>query len=142
MRTLAHRGDYNDIGRTFERLSIWAAGKPGIFGPATKMFGIYYDDPASKAVADLRSDACVTVPDDFVSDAEHPIKHTPGGRCAVLVHTGPYSELHLAYDWLYREWLPKSGESPGDQPCFEDYLNDPRTAAPSDLKTAICVPLK
>ena len=78
--TLAHRGDYNEIGRTFERLSIWAAGQAGVFGPTTKMYGIYYDDPKSKPASELRSEACVTVPEDFKSDAEHPIKHTPGGR--------------------------------------------------------------
>lgn len=140
--TLAHQGDYNEIGRSFERLSIWASGQPGVFGPHTKMFGIYYDDPASKPASELRSDACVTVPENFKGDAEHPVKQTPGGKCAVFVHTGPYSELHLAYDWIYCTWLPQSGEAPGDQPCFEDYLNDPRQVPPSELKTAICVPLK
>ena len=38
-----------------------------------------------------------------------------GGRYAVLLHVGPYAELHRAYTWLYREWLPTSGEEPSDR---------------------------
>jgi len=138
---MPHVGDYNQIGRVFERLTVWAAGK-NLFGPATRMYGIYYDDPASKPLNDLRSDACITVPDGFKPEGGVEVKQTPGGKCAAFVHTGPYSELHLAYDWVYREWLPKSGEAPGDQPCFEEYLNDPRQVAPAELKTVIRVPLK
>ncbi|QJR09797.1 DNA gyrase inhibitor [Usitatibacter rugosus] len=138
---MEYRGDYTQIGPTFERLSIWAAGK-GLMGPDTRMFGIYYDDPASMPTAQLRADACVTVPEGFKGEGAVKVEETPSGKCAVIVHTGPYSELHRAYDWLYREWLPKSGEAPGDQPCFEEYLNDPRQVPPSKLETAIRIPLK
>ena len=138
---LEHRGEYTEIGRAFERLAVWAAGK-NLLGPDSKSFGIYYDDPSSMPAKDLRSDACLTVPADFKAEGEHKIKQTPGGRCAVLIHTGPYSELHRAYDWVYCEWLPKSGEAPGEQPCFEEYLNDPRQVPPAKLRTAVCIPLK
>ncbi|MBL8517005.1 MAG: AraC family transcriptional regulator [Betaproteobacteria bacterium] len=139
--TLAHKGHYHEIGPTFERLAIWAAGR-GALGPATASFGIYYDDPDSVAPEALRSDACISVAANFVSDAEHPVKTIAGGRHAVLLHTGPYSELHLAWRWVYSEWLPKSGEAPGDAPPYEHYLNDPRGTPPAELKTAICIPLK
>ncbi len=138
---LEHRGDYNQIGKTFDRLSAWAAGK-GLLGPETEFFGIYYDDPSSMPLADLRSDACISVPESFRGEGEYAVKHTPGGRCAVFVHTGPYAELQLAYDWMYQTWLPGSGEAPGSEPCFEHYLNDPREVPPAQLRTAICVPLK
>ena len=48
----------------------------------------------------------------------------------------------LNYRWLFGEWLPKSGEEPDDQPCFEEYLNDARSTPPQDLLTAIYMPLK
>lgn len=139
--TLPHQGDYNLIGKTFDRLAVWAAGRDAL-GPSTQSFGIYYDDPDSMPADKLRSDACFTVGPDFVSDADHPIMTISGGRHAVLLHTGPYSELHLAYAWLYREWLPQSGEAPGDAPPYEHYLNDPRSVPPTQLQTAICIPLK
>lgn len=138
---LRHHGDYMEIGGTFERLATWAAGKGLIEGEA-RSFGIYYDDPASKPAAALRSDACLTVAESFQPEAPYSATQTPGGRCAQLIHTGPYAELHHAYTWLYHEWLPKSGEEPGDQPPFEEYLNDPRETPPAQLQTAIRIPLR
>ena len=64
-----------------------------------------------------------------------------GGRHAVLVHKGPYAELHKAYNWLFGTWLPASGEEPADRPCFEEYLNDPQQVPPEEWLTAINLPL-
>jgi AraC family transcriptional regulator len=138
---LRHQGDYMDIGNTFERLGAWAAGK-NLCDAGTRSFGIYYDDPDSKPVAELKADACMTVAQAFKPEAPYTVTRTPGGRCAQMIHTGPYSELIHAYRWLYTEWLPKSGEEPGDQPPFEEYLNDPRTTPPAQLQTAIRIPLR
>ena len=138
---LRHQGDYVAIGPTFERLGSWAFGKGLMNGPV-RCFGIYYDDPRSKPAAELVADACVSIPADFQPEAPFAVRHTPGGRCAELLHVGPYSELHQAYTWLYCEWLPKSGEEPGDQPAFEENLNDPRSTPPAKLQTAIRIPLK
>jgi AraC family transcriptional regulator len=64
-----------------------------------------------------------------------------GGRYARIVHTGPYTELEKPYDWLYRTWLPESGEEPRNLPCIEEYLNDPRQVSAKDLQTAVMMPL-
>ena len=50
-----HHGDYMQIGTTFERLMVWAAGQ-GLIKAGTRTFGIYYDDPKSKPAGDLRQD--------------------------------------------------------------------------------------
>ena len=60
----------------------------------------------------------------------------------MLLHVGPYAELERAYAWLYREWLPSSGEDPADAPCVEEYLNDARTTPPPELRTEIWLPLQ
>lgn len=142
---LQHKGDFQTIGSTFERLMVWAAGK-GLVKADTRTFGIYYDDPESKPEADLQSDACVEIPRTYdMKSSGHADIHaaeTASGRCAVFVFTGPYSELENPYRWLYDKWLPQSNEEPRDQPCFEEYLNDARNTPPADLKTAICIPLK
>jgi AraC family transcriptional regulator len=138
---LRHAGDYMNIGNTFERLGTWAMGK-NLCNDQTRSFGIYYDDPDSMPVDQLKSDACITVAQAFSPEAPYTVTQTPGGRCAQLIHTGPYSELHHAYRWLYTEWLPKSGEEPADQPPFEEYLNDPRSTPPAQLQTAIRIPLR
>jgi AraC family transcriptional regulator len=138
---LAHHGDYMEIGASFEKIMIWAAGQ-NLLNEKTRSFGIYYDDPAAIPTADRRSEACLAIAEDITPPAPYRAINTPGGRCAVLVFKGPYSSLEAPYKWLYGEWLPKSGEEPADAPSFEEYLNDARTTPPSELLTAICMPLK
>jgi AraC family transcriptional regulator len=143
--TLQHKGDYQTIGSTFERLMVWAAGQ-GLVKAGTRTFGLYYDDPKSKPADELRSDACVEIPPGYEHDAsshaEVRTAKTSDRRCAVFVFTGPYSELENPYRWLYDTWLPQSGEEPRNDAPFEEYLNDARNTPPAELKTAICIPLK
>lgn len=141
LAALPHQGSYMEIGTAFDRLMAWAAPR-GLLGPATRSFGIYYDDPNAVPVARLRSDATVSIPDTTAAvDAPARIVDLAGGRHAVLRHRGPYAELENAYRWLYKEWLPASGEEPDDRPCFEEYLNNPRELPPAEWLTDICLPL-
>jgi AraC family transcriptional regulator len=138
---LAHRGDYMNIGSTFERLMAMAAGQ-GLLGPWTRSLGIYYDDPASTPREALRADACVTLPDGRMPGGGLQVRDIRGGRYAVTLHVGPYAELHFPYTWLYGTWLPKSGEEAAHAPSIEEYLNDARVVPPADLRTEIWLPLR
>jgi len=70
------------------------------------------------------------------------IEPVRGGEYAVLRHTGPYSDMRAAYEWLYGTWLVQSGREAADAPVFEEYLNSPKTTAPAKLVTEICLPLR
>lgn len=138
-----HQGDYMEIGPVFEQLFTWAAPR-GLMKPETRSMGIYYTDTSSAPPSEWRSDACISVDGDFIpSDApEAPrLIDLAGGRHAVLLHKGPYAELHQAYQWLFGQWLPKSGEIPADRPVFEEYLNNPRQLPPEEWLTEINLPL-
>lgn len=143
LAALRHTGPYMEIGTAFERLSAWAAGR-GLLGPAARSFGVYYDDPESVPAHALRSDAALLLDRNVEGDVEGNgvrMIELAGGRHAVIVHKGPYAELESAYRWLYREWLPTSGETPADRPCHEEYLNDPRALPPEEWLTEIRLPL-
>lgn len=138
---LHHRGAYNGIGTVFDRLQAWASAR-GLIGPGTRFIALYHDDPRSVPERALRSEAGLTVaPEVQAADGVH-IMALPPTRVAQLVFKGPYAELERAYTWLYRDWLPGSGEEPADQPCREDYLNDCRSLPPSEWLTAVMMPLK
>lgn len=139
--TLAHHGSYQQIGRAFEQLGTWFAVR-GLLTPASRMVGLYYDDPAAVPEASLRSQAGIVV--ETAPAIEPPYELTPlrGGDYAVLRHKGPYVDLPAAYQWLYGTWLPKSGRQVADAPPFEEYLNTPREVPPTELLTDICVPLQ
>ena len=105
------------------------------------MFGIYYDDPASVAEADLRSRAGIVAGKPL--PIEPPLEPVTivGGEYAVLRHKGPYADMRGSYEFLYGTWLPQSGREPADAPCVEEYLNTPRDTAPTELISDIYLPL-
>jgi AraC family transcriptional regulator len=137
---LRHNGPYIEIGGTFERLMV-RAGALGLIGPETLFIGVYYDDPGTVAAKDLRSDACISVPGDFAGAEALRVFDLAGGRHAVLRFQGPYAELEKPYNWLYRDWLPGSGEIAADRPQYEIYVNDCRVLPPPEWLTDICLPL-
>lgn len=141
LAVLPHRGPYGQIGTVFDRLMAWAVAR-GLVGEATRFIALYHDDPTSVPEKELRSEAGLTVPAGVEGTEGVRILDLPPTRCAVVLFKGPYAELEPVYTWLYRDWLPASGEEPADQPPREDYLNDPRTTPPAEWLTEILMPLQ
>jgi len=134
---LEHRGPYLDIGRAFETL-YGRLGARGLLDRPFRSIGIYRDDPAAVAANALRASACVVSPRlDELADVD-----ITGGPYAVLRYRGPYATMAEVYRWMYGTWLVGSGHEAADAPVIEEYLNDPRTTAPTDLLTEICLPLR
>lgn len=139
MAAIPHAGDYMEIGNSFQTIFMWGLKHQVVDEEGTGV-GLYYDDPSQVPVDKLRSEAGFMVTQ-RVEDTELGLRtlDISGGRYAVLRFKGPYAELEGAYDYLFGTWLAESGEKPLDQPVMEMYLNDPRTTAPSELLTDICV---
>ena len=142
---LRHVGPYTSVGATFDALCQWA-GRRGLFGPNTCMFGLAYDDPEVTAPEFLRYDACLSVDADKLaalelSDGVQRIQ-VPAAEYASILHVGPYAEFGSTYAELVGRWLPQSGREAAVGPCLEINLNSPRDTAPADLKTRIHLPLQ
>ncbi len=141
LAAVAHKGAYFEISRAFQTLSA-IMGTRDLFAKAGRMIAVFYDDPQTVPVPDLRSHAAFEVTGDtFLEEPLEEITLAPG-RQAVLTYRGPYAGLPAAYDQLFGVWLPASGEEPADAPSFEVYLNTPMDTAPDDLVTELHLPLK
>jgi AraC family transcriptional regulator len=138
---LPHRGAYEAIAEAFNTLTA-IAGARGLIGPETRFLGLYHDDPMTVPEAELRSEAAITVPEGVAAPEGCRIVELPAQRAAVLRFRGPYSELEPVWTRLYRDWLPQSGEEPGDIPTIEEYLNDCRALPPAEWLTDMMLPLK
>jgi AraC family transcriptional regulator len=79
----------------------------------------YVDDQSVTSPADYSMDLCVGTDRPIEANGEQ-IKagEIPGGRCAVLRVVGNTDNLEPAALYLYREWLPVSGEETGDFPIY------------------------
>ena len=135
-----HTGPYIQISKAFDSLVGWLAGHD-LLSPEIRMAGIYYDNPKVVPESELRSKACAVLPREVEVSPPVGLTQIRGGQYAVLLHKGPYSEMHAAYEWLYGPWLTESGREAADAPSFEVYLNSPKDTAPADWLTEICVPL-
>lgn len=115
---MEHRGDPATLGATIQRFIAWrkATGLP----PKTNTtFNVWRSERRPASPADYSVDLCVgTVRP--ISANDEPIKagEIPGGRCAVLRVVGHTDNLEPAALYLYREWLPASGEETREFPIY------------------------
>jgi AraC family transcriptional regulator len=137
---IRHIGPYHSCGATWDRLCAWM-GKEGYLGPGCRFIGISYDDPDGTPADKIRYDACVTVDQSFRPVDDIGVQTLAGGEYARVTHHGAYDDLKKVYAALLGQWLPRSGRTMRDLPCFEVYLNDPFSTEPEDLLTDIHLPL-
>lgn len=113
---LTHRGDPATIGDSVRRFIAWRKAV-GLVPPASATFNRFFGDPDQKAT-DFRLDLCAARRGPVApNDAGVVEDMLPATRCAVLRQVGG-SDLKPAIGFLYRDWLPRSGEEAGDAPLF------------------------
>ncbi len=135
-----HTGSYMQIGKAFDTLYGWL-GARNLIMPQMRSVGVFFDDPDSVAEGALQSRAGVILPGAFALEAPLQRAEIAAGSYAVLRHKGPYADMRAAYQWLYGDWLLRSGREPADAPVFEEYLNSPRDTAPTELLSDIYLAL-
>jgi len=136
-----HRGPPQLEHETAKRLVAWRL-RNQLPRDQHRSYGVHYTDPYSTPPADHRVDFCLSVEFEVSPNAEGVInKIIPGGRCAVARHIG--SRAHnAAAVFLYREWLPQSGETVGEFPMFFHYVNVGPDVREQDMITDVYLPLK
>ena len=139
--SVRHTGPYQECGTAWNTLCAWA-GPKGLMGPNTRFLGLGYDNPEITPPEAIRYDACITVAEDVEAEGQVKIMEAFGGDYAVCMHQGPYEGLMEVYNYLYGPWMAQSGREYAESPAIEEYLNDPNTTPPEELRTAIYVPLK
>ena len=140
---LEHRGPPEQVDDSAKTFIAWR--KESKLSPVktSKTYGIAYDDPDTAESGAFRFDICGSVTTEVPANPQGVVnKIIPGGRCAVVRHLGAHDRIGESAYYLYREWLPGSGEELRDFPLFFHYLNlKPETPEP-DLITDIYLPLK
>ncbi|TKR33641.1 helix-turn-helix domain-containing protein [Luteimonas gilva] len=115
---IEHRGDRKTIGDTRQRLMDWrnAAGLPPEISPT---FMVFRSERNPANPAEYRMDLCVATDRPIeANDMQVKAGVIPGGRRAVLRYPGNTTNLEPAALYLYRDWLPASGEEAGEFPIY------------------------
>ncbi len=137
---LRHVGPYHEIGAAFGKIAGWAGAK-GLIGPGAQFLGIYHDDPSQTPAAELRSDACLVVPEGTEVDGDVQLGDIPSGLYAVLRGEVLAEEIKGLWDGLV-PWIQANGYQWDDRPCYELYHNDHETHPEKKFIMDVCGAIK
>ena len=137
-----YKGDQALFARLFNKLMAWAGPRGLLRFPETKVLTVYYDNPDITDERKLRTDACITMPEDTQAEGEIGKTTIPAGKYAIAHFEITPDQYQDAWNAVYGGWLPESGYQPEDGPCYELYLNDPKEHPEGKHLVDICVPVK
>ncbi len=140
---LEHRGDPELLNDSIQKFIEWRKESGQSPVNSSQTYGLVYDDPNNTEAEKFRFDICGSVVSEVPANANNVInKIIPGGRCAVIHHTGSHDLMHNKIYDLYGKWLPESKEELRDFPMFFHYINLLPEVAENELLTDIYLPLK
>lgn len=113
-----HRGDPSALDATIQRFIAWRKAS-GLSPRTNPTFNVWHSERQPADPADYGMDLCVGTDGPIEARGEAVTEgEIPGGRCAVLRVTGDTHNLEPAALYLYRDWLPASGEEMRDFPIY------------------------
>ena len=135
-----HTGQFNQIGKAYEKLMKWAGARGLLNFPETKTITLYRDDPSVTAIEKVRQDACITVSEDVKVEGEIGKSTIPAAKCAVGRFQIDAKGFEKAWSTMC-SWLSESGSQP-DGNAYELYYNSPEDDEQSKFDLEICIPVK
>ena len=120
---MEHRGDPATIGATIQRFIAWRKAA-GLHPSTSATFTVWRSERRPASPADYSMDLCAGTDGPIEANGEAiRAGEIPGGRCAVLRVVGNTDNLEPAALYLYRDWLPASGEEARDFPIYCQRMN-------------------
>jgi len=115
---MTHRGAPDAITETIRRFIAWRRGA-GLSPRVSTTWNVFHAPPDINPSGAFRLDLCAGTDRPIAPNDQGVSAGTmPGGRCAALRVTGVGEDLEPAALFLYRDWLPGSGEALRDAPLF------------------------
>ncbi len=140
---MEHRGDRALLGALIERFIAWRKAA-GLSPQTNPTFNIFRSERIPENPDDYSMDLCIGT--DRPIDPEDEVMKAgviPGGRCAVLRVLHDTHNLEPAALYLYREWLPASGEEARDFPIYcQRHFSFPPNAPVHEVVVELFLPLE
>ncbi len=138
---LEHHGPEHLTDKTTRKFIEWRQAngfRPGM----GNTYGVHYSNVVTTLPEDYRLDLCLSIAKPIAENPQGVVNKTiPAGRCARVRHIGSRHHIHPA-EWIYREWLPQSGEELRDFPIFFHYVNLGPDVKEHEMITDVYLPLK
>lgn len=137
--SITHRRAKSELGNAIVSLIEWRKAN-NLPPPKAKTFNIVHSNDIENDVFEIEIGVETNNP---IAPNQWGIVQSkiPAGRCASLQIDGSDEQLSHALNYLYREWLPQSGESLRDFPPFWERVSFPPFVKPNEALTRIYIPL-
>ena len=137
-----HRGDPDTLGASLQRFIAWRKAA-GLSPRNSPTFNVWRSERRPATPADYSVDLCVGTSLPVAADGSGmKAGEIPGGRCAVLRVVGHTDNLEPAALYLYRDWLPASGEEARDFPMYCQRLSFFPEVAEHEAVAEVFLPLR
>lgn len=135
-------GNYREAPwRAFEAL-IHFLKNEGKMAKVKAFYSMALDDPQIAEPNKYRFDACVALMDNTPPHGEVGQKTIPGGRFAVFLHRGPYTELDETFGKIFTGWYPNANVRFASTDPFCEYLDISPSIPDHERETKLYIPLK
>jgi AraC family transcriptional regulator len=138
---MEHRGKPDGLQKTIQKFVTWRKAV-GLSKDGSATFTVFHS-PRTSSGDDFSVDLCAAterpIPTNSIGVSAGVI---PGGRCAVLRVVGGSEDLEAPALFLYRNWLPASGEEARDFPLFCQRLSFYPDVPENETITDLFLPLK
>ncbi len=128
---LRHVGPYAGNEELFERLwgefCQWAGPRGVLVRPGAEAICVYHDNTDVTEEAKLRISLGFTVAPGTPTSPPINLLEIPEGQYVVARFEIDPKQYGAAWAYVMGTWMPESGYQPDDRPCYECFLNDPKT---------------
>lgn len=124
----------------YQALATWA--KSAKFDLSrSRLMGISMDDPEITPLAKCRYDFCRTVDANLAVTKGIAFCTLASHDWAVLPCSGTLVDVEMAWNFLFRKWLPNSGFEPAPMPALEVFLKQPEEIGWDHFELECCIPV-
>jgi AraC family transcriptional regulator len=138
---VSHMGNFDQIGKAYERLMRWAGPKGLLNQPNLKTVTVYHDDPQVTEIAKVRQSAGITVDQEISTDGEVGFMKIPKGKFAVGRFEISDKEFEQAWNSMC-VWIADHGYQSREKDYYELYHNDHMEHPERKFILDICIPVK
>ena len=138
---IKHVGDFNQIGKVYEKLMKWAGPKGLLNSSELKTVTVYHDDPKVTKMSKVRQSACITLNNQVKLSGEVGEMTIPKGKYAVGRFEISVTEFEKAWDSI-SVWVAENGCENRDGDYYELYHNDHMEHPEQKFILDICVPVE
>jgi len=137
----SYKGNEDLYYNLFAKLFNWAK-THNLFTKNTKVLSLYNDFPEITEDNKLKLMACITIDKKITPSPPFGKIKINGGKYAICRLEISKNDFEISWDFLYGNWLPRSGYLPDDKPSFELFYNDPKDHPEHKHIVDLCIPVK